>query len=303
MKKLWFKHDVRSLSDDKLSALILEYGAEGYAVFYAIIEALYENDGNPIPVLTLKRIAKDLRLDNSKVISIADYAASDECGTLLVKSEKGYESARVIRSINESEEKSKKRKEAIKNRWKNTKSEKIDTNVSKIDTNVCKNDTDKDRDRDRDKDRDILSNTSVLSNINSSAKAAELNACASSSNSKDSDLPFIVLKDGQKSPLSQNYINAKQKAFPKVDVMSELWKLQAKTSEFPSERIDLCKIDGYINRWLQNAVNDAENKKTFTPTAKPKTGRTMMASDEVWKAEAAKWNVLSYHKPKEAQGV
>ena len=129
MKKLWFKHDVCSLSDDKLSALILEYGAEGYAVFYAIVEALYANDGQPIPILTLKRIAKDLRLDNSRVLEIADYAASEDCGSLLIKSKNGYESARVTRSITESEETSKKRKEAIKNRWKNTKSEKIDTIV------------------------------------------------------------------------------------------------------------------------------------------------------------------------------
>ena len=286
MKKLWFKHDVCSLSDDKLSALILEYGAEGYAVFYAIVEALYANDGQPIPILTLKRIAKDLRLDNSRVLEIADYAASEDCGSLLIKSKNGYESARVTRSITESEETSKKRKEAIKNRWKNTKSEKIDTIVSKNDTNVCENHTDKDKDRDRDKDRDI----SISPNVEIE------NMCLSSTLDKpcarageETQKPIIYLNDGGCFPVTDKYVFSKQKAFPKVDVMAELWKIDSKTQTTPQARPARISVDGYVNAWLQNETNKLESN-IINLRQQSNKNRNKMAGPEVWDQLSKEFN-------------
>ncbi len=278
MKKLWFKHDVCSLSDDKLSALILEYGAEGYAVFYAIVEALYENDGQPIPTLTLKRIAKDLRLDNSRVFEIAEYAASEECGKLLMKSSNGYESARVARSINEFEETSKKRKEAIKNRWKNTKSTETDTIVSKSHSIECENDTDKDkdRDRDRDRDRDIVSSTLDTTCV----RAGEEN-----------QKPIIYLNDGGCFLVTDKYIFSKQKAYSKVDVMAELWKMDSKTQTTPQVRPARINIDGFVNAWLQNETNKLESDIIKSRQQSTKN-RNMMAGPDVWAEQADEWNAI-----------
>ena len=276
MKKLWFKHDVCSLSDDKLSALILEYGAEGYAVFYAIVEALYANDGQPIPILTLKRIAKDLRLDNSKVLEIADYAASEDCGSLLIKSKNGYQSARVTRSITESEETSKKRKEAIRNRWKNTKSENIDTNVSKIDTKVCQNDTDKDKDRDRDRDNISFSSAEEKQILNNS----------SSGKTENSNL-FVILKDESQEIIPADYIKSLQKAYPKLDVIAELTKIQARTQAGPEWRLFPATYPFFISKWLNQAALDAADT---TSKPKNKNGRTFMATGEQWEKWANEFN-------------
>jgi hypothetical protein len=284
VKKLWFKHDVCSLSDDKLSALILEYGAEGYAVFYAVIEALYENNGNPISVLTLKRIAKDLRLDNSRVLEIADYAASEDCGNLLVKSKNGYESARVTRSITESEETSKKRKEAIKNRWKNTKSEKINTIVSKTDTNVCQNDTDKDKDKDKDRDISISPNVEI-ENICLSSTLDKPRARAGEETQK----PIIYLNDGGCFQVTDKYVFSKQKAYPKVDVMAELWKIDSKTQTTPQARPARINIDGYVNAWLQNETNKLESN-IINARQHSNKNRNKMAGPEVWDQLSKEFN-------------
>lgn len=99
----WFKHDINCQQDDRLAALIDAYGAEGYAVFYSIIEKLYANDGKPIGSLALKKIAFNLKIDVKKVLDIAIYAASDDCENLLIKDGKDYKSERVIHAIQEQE--------------------------------------------------------------------------------------------------------------------------------------------------------------------------------------------------------
>ena len=112
--KEYFRHDIGSLMDDKLNALVLEYGADGYAVYYLSIEYLYRDRGEPISPRLIKRIASDLKLTPDRVTEILDYAASEDCGQMLEKSEEGFLSHRVNKSLQEREEEHRKKSEGGK---------------------------------------------------------------------------------------------------------------------------------------------------------------------------------------------
>ena len=119
--KEYFRHDIGSLMDDKLNALVLEFGAEGYAVYYLTIEYLYRDRGAPIQSRLIKRIAADLKLTPQKVSEILDYATSEDCGQMLEKNEIGYFSHRVNKALQEREKERRKKSEGGKkgmaNRW------------------------------------------------------------------------------------------------------------------------------------------------------------------------------------------
>ena len=112
--KRYFRHDIGSLMDDKLNALVMEYGAEGYAVYYLAIEYLYRDQGEPLPPRLIRRIASDLKLTPQRVTEILDYAASEDCGQMLEKTEDGYISHRVIKALKAGEEERRKKSEGGK---------------------------------------------------------------------------------------------------------------------------------------------------------------------------------------------
>ena len=108
----WFKHNIDSILDERLSALILEYGVEGYGVFFHTLEVMYRNGGAPLAKLSVKTVAKDLQMSPSKVTQILDYACSEECDGLFFKTEEGYCSERVMQECAKQAEVSKARAEA-----------------------------------------------------------------------------------------------------------------------------------------------------------------------------------------------
>ena len=102
----WFKHDIYCLQDDRLFTLVSRYGADGYAVFFHTVEAMYANDGNPIYEMAIRRIAFELSIPFDKVQSIIDFASSANCGHLFgVTEDGGYISVRVIKGVEEHENK------------------------------------------------------------------------------------------------------------------------------------------------------------------------------------------------------
>ena len=102
----WFKHDIYCLQDDRLFTLVSRYGAEGYAVFFHTIEAMYANAGNPIYDMTVRRISFDLSLPYDKVLNILEFASSESCHHLFhLCNDGGYVSSRVAQEVSEQNEK------------------------------------------------------------------------------------------------------------------------------------------------------------------------------------------------------
>ncbi len=297
----WFKHDINSLADDRLSSLVQEHGAEGYAVFYSIVEALYANEGSPLDRLSLKRIAKDFGLSFQKVVEIADYASSDECGGLLHKRGDGYSSERVCRAIEENEAIVRAKKEAAYKRWQKhkgasnadamqmqskciTDAEQVQStsNADAMQIREDKNREEEIRGDKNDKSSSSEESLSLKEELSCSDEQSNSNGSSNNAHPRD-DLPFVVLKDGQMQPLSENYIRTKQETFPGVDVIAELRNIQSRTEEFPQCRLSFAGFDSFINRWLY----EASKRRGGDPA--PKQRRVKMAGGDEWAQWAGLW--------------
>ena len=84
----YFKHDCNARQDEKILALRMKHGWEGYGLYWALIERLRESD-NYSCVCDYNLIAYDLRSDANKIKSIIedfrlfDFATDESRGKLL----------------------------------------------------------------------------------------------------------------------------------------------------------------------------------------------------------------------------
>lgn len=131
MKKdtFYFTHDYNARNDVKIKKLISRHGLEGYGIFWALIEELYNNT-NVLPT-DYDTISFDLRVDKEKLKSVINdfdlfVFEGDFFGSLSVQSR-----------LNERNEKSKKARDSVNKRWKDKKN---NTNVlqSNYDPNTIK---------------------------------------------------------------------------------------------------------------------------------------------------------------------
>jgi len=72
--RYFFKHDFNARSDEKTAALISEYGAQGYGIYWIIVEILHENENSSIEYSekSLKRIAGLVRVKYDEFKKIID---------------------------------------------------------------------------------------------------------------------------------------------------------------------------------------------------------------------------------------
>ena len=87
-KSYYFQHDCNARQDEKILALRMKHGWEGYGLYWALIEKLRESD-NYSCVCDYNLIAYDLRSDANKIKSIIedfrlfDFATDENRGKLL----------------------------------------------------------------------------------------------------------------------------------------------------------------------------------------------------------------------------
>lgn len=67
----YFSHDCNARNDEKLIAVRMRHGAEGYGIYFMILERLMESS-NHMSVKDYNIIAFDLRVDTSKIKSIIE---------------------------------------------------------------------------------------------------------------------------------------------------------------------------------------------------------------------------------------
>ena len=106
-KKTYFNHDCDARNDEKLIALRIRYGAEGYGVYFMLIEMLQAAPGCVLEK-DYKALAFDLRVSARRIKAIVEdfglFTPTD--------GGKKFYSERLIRHINEAEENERKRSEA-----------------------------------------------------------------------------------------------------------------------------------------------------------------------------------------------
>ena len=123
MPSIWFKHPVDSLSDNsRIKALVRKFGSAGYAAYFALIEKLYRNNGEPVSIYEAESLARDLKITPQKMLEILDYASGKECDELIQKSDQGYESRKVAGDIKYNKTIAKKKsyagKKGMQKRWR-----------------------------------------------------------------------------------------------------------------------------------------------------------------------------------------
>ena len=111
MDTFFFSHDYNARSDEKIKQLIRKYGMQGYGVFWAIVEDLYQN-ANALRI-DCDGIAYDLRVDSDMVKSIIfDF-------NLFVYDGEMFGSISIQKRIDKRKEKSAKARESAHYRWGN----------------------------------------------------------------------------------------------------------------------------------------------------------------------------------------
>jgi hypothetical protein len=117
----YFAHDYEPTSDPKIAALIAEYGAEGYGIYWRIIEMLHSNPDHKIPKkkYIFIALAKQLITNDNKIELVINYAT--EVCELFLEDTEFIISKRVLRNFEKREEISEKRSNAgkagMQSRW------------------------------------------------------------------------------------------------------------------------------------------------------------------------------------------
>lgn len=107
----YFSHDYNARSDEKIKKLIYRHGYEGYGIYWAIIEELYQN-ANAMQ-LECERIAFELRTDKERIASIVqDFDLFEIDGEF-------FHSPSVQKRLDMRNSKSQKASESAKKRWNN----------------------------------------------------------------------------------------------------------------------------------------------------------------------------------------
>ena len=107
----YFPHDYNAMQDEKIKMLIRKHGMEGYGIFWAIVEMLY-NNANALRT-DYEGIAFDVRTNCEKIESIVNDF------DLFIVDRDTFGSMSIERRLNERKEKSRKAKESASYRWNN----------------------------------------------------------------------------------------------------------------------------------------------------------------------------------------
>ncbi len=132
----YFQHDYEPISDPKITALLAEYGAEGYGIFWRIIEMLHSNTEHKLPkkkyifiAIAKQLVTKDNNgiTNYNKIEDVINYA-TDVC-ELFLDDKEFIISKRVLDNFKKREDISEKRSEAGKRsasiRWGNEDNKRI----------------------------------------------------------------------------------------------------------------------------------------------------------------------------------
>lgn len=252
----WFKHDIDCILDERLSALILEFGVEGYGVFFHTLEVMYRNAGAPLARLSVKTVAKDLQMSPAKVTQILDYACSEECDRLFFKTDEGYCSERVIEESAKMVELSKARAEAGR-----AGGSKRQANAKQL-LSKCQAIA---KQKERKKDNNLgspLQEDSQLLDTEYKTDKTEI-ACSEPSQRLEAGTPenavfvTIISNKGEEIPITENMVSLWEKTYPAVDVRSELLRMKSWAIANPKNRKTRSGMQRFCDNWLARTQNEA----------------------------------------------
>ncbi len=109
-KTYYFQHDYNSRNDPKIMGLINRFGLEGFGYYWTLIEVMYEQGGT-ITITDAMVLADFYRMDREKAMSVIKEFNLFDVEDMTIHS------ASIERRLAKTEDLSRKRREAIMNRW------------------------------------------------------------------------------------------------------------------------------------------------------------------------------------------
>lgn len=113
----YFPHDYEPIGDPKISAMIKEFGAEGYGIFWRIVEMLHATSSHRLPMKKYIYNAIAMQINaNAELIEVFVKSCIDDY-ELFAVSDGELMSCRVDRNVDKRDAVSAKRAEAAQKRW------------------------------------------------------------------------------------------------------------------------------------------------------------------------------------------
>ncbi len=113
----WFTHDYNAHNDDKILELRSEFGAEGYGIFWMIVESMAVNENGGIKASLIGGLSHGYGLPKDRLIAIIKFG----CEVGLFYEENGfYFSKRLLLHKNERRKFQEFGQKGAQKRWKNT---------------------------------------------------------------------------------------------------------------------------------------------------------------------------------------
>jgi hypothetical protein len=95
----YFSHDYNPISDTKLQALVGQYGAEGYGIFWRVVEKLHAEDSHTLPLKEYLYLGISKQLYTSaETVRDVIFACIDTY-ELFISDGESFKSERVLRNI------------------------------------------------------------------------------------------------------------------------------------------------------------------------------------------------------------
>ena len=113
----YFSHDYNARNDEKILELRVKYGAEGYGLFWMLVETMAENENGGAKASLIGGLSLGYGVPKERLLEFIDYCIEIE---LFYKDEGFIFSRRMKKHKEFRQELSKKGKEGAEKRWKNS---------------------------------------------------------------------------------------------------------------------------------------------------------------------------------------
>lgn len=237
----WFKHMSLSQNDETLSELMDEFGAEGYGVWWIILEKIAQHmdeTNRCFARFSLKVWANSAKVSAKKFQNIVRFL--EKKSSFILKYEENYLTISCPNLLKYRDEWTERKAKAL---------EKLPSNsgVNTGDTpGLLRHDPDTDTDTDTDNNTESTKVDSC-SQQNAGEPAAKV----------DDAVIKLLLKDNTLYPVPQSKIETWQEIYSNIDVMAELEKIKAWLLANPKKRNTRGGMDRRINLWLSKSSKAA----------------------------------------------
>jgi len=253
----YFQHDYEAVNDPKIIALLYEFGAVGYGIWWRIVEMLHSEDDHCIkkkPYI-LTAIASQLKVEVDQVKQVLEYAC--EVCELLEQDEECYWSARVMRNLEKREELKKKKREAGR---KGGKSKSTTTDQPKEDAQL---------DKDTDADSEQTDELSESKHIQADAKQTEAGAKHVLNSAKQKQAKERKEKERKEKEINKALSYAHARGAPDEEMIHENTRDGPIPTPSEQEWMDYCTLHGFKPEFAKHVFEHQESVGWQDPQGRP----------------------------------